>query len=651
MTVLRQAESWRWWVLSCLILVACGRAREETEPSMSPRPHLEIVEALRQDLEAVRHPSDGGGSAWIVDEGATSHGVMAGSPGQWTISYEAGPLGIAEGGWLFFQAPPFWGWSTPQVMNPDGLGFSQVSTDAEGVLLEAQTVDQGLLGIEVQGRALEEGEQVQVIYGAGDSGAIADRFAESESSFFIAVDGDGDGVRKLVPGPLSVRVLAGPPAQMVAFLPSTARPGEPVTIRIAILDSTGSAGVDIDGQIELRGEGFRDLPAVVEMTSVERGVLQLEASVENEGVFRIEATGPNNMKAKSNPLVVSTTGERIVWGDLHGHSALSDGTGTFEDYFGYARDVAGLDVVALTDHDHWGMEPLALNPEFWSEIRRQVEGFYRPGEFVTLLGYEWTSWIHGHRHVLYFGSEGEVLSSVNPDFESPEQLWNALRGKPALTVAHHSAGGPIPTNWQFPPDPELEPITEIVSVHGSSEAMDSPGLIYSPLPGNFVRDVLDRGFRFGFVGSGDSHDGHPGLAHLASPSGGLAAFLTEDLTREGILRALKSRRVYATNGPRIVLETRFDGRVMGEEIQLDELDSGSSAPDSGELTVEVVASSPLDRVDVIRSGQIHSSVPCDGKEECGFSYTLENLNPGEYVYVRAVQIDGGAAWSSPNYWR
>jgi hypothetical protein len=90
---------------------------------------------------------------------------------------------------------------------------------------------------------------------------------------------------------------------------------------------------------------------------------------------------------------------------------------------------------------------------------------------------------------------------------------------------------------------------------------------------------------------------------------------------------------------------------MGEEIQLDELDSGSSAADSGELTVEVVASSPLDRVDVIRSGQIHSSVPCDGKEECGFSYTLENLNPGEYVYVRAVQIDGDAAWSSPNYWR
>ena len=29
---------------------------------------------------------------------------------------------------------------------------------------------------------------------------------------------------------------------------------------------------------------------------------------------------------------------------------------------------------------------------------------------MTILGYEWTSWVHGHRHVLYFGDEGEVLT-------------------------------------------------------------------------------------------------------------------------------------------------------------------------------------------------------------------------------------------------
>jgi hypothetical protein len=390
---------------------------------------------------------------------------------------------------------------------------------------------------------------------------------------------------------------------------------------------------------------------VVEMKAEQRGVLHLEVLVESEGIFRVAAEGPDGLRAESNPLVVSSEVDRVLWGDLHGHSALSDGTGTVEDYFRYARDVAALDVAALTDHDHWGMEPLALNPQFWAEIRRQGDLFYRPGRFVTVLGYEWTSWIHGHRHVLYFDSEGEVLSSVDPAFESPEQLWAALKGKPALTLAHHSAGGPIPTNWQIPPDPELEPVTEIVSVHGSSEAMDSPGLIYSPLPGNFVRDVLDRGYKFGFVGSGDSHDGHPGLAHLTSASGGLAAFLTSDLTREGILEALRSRRVYATNGPRIVMATRLGGRLMGADVGLDEVGMGPSGAGSAELTVWIVAPGPLDRVDVIRSGQIHESVACDGERDCRFAMTFEDLEAGEYLYVRAVQADGGAAWSSPYYLR
>jgi len=633
-----------------LIAVSCGPAPEDPAASMSPRPHLEIVEALRQDLEAERDPSDGGGRAWIVEDSGTA-AVRAGSPGKWAFLYEAGPLGISDGGWLFFQAPPFWGWSTPQVMNPEGLGYTRVSTSADGVALEAQTVDQGLLGVQIKGRALEEGEQVELVYGAGELGAIADRYAESEASFFIAVDGDGDGVRQKVEGRLNIRVLAGPAAQMVVLQPSTAQPGERVRITVAILDSTGSAGVEVEGRILLRADGMADLPSEVEMVAEQGGVVHLEAAVGGEGIVRIEAEGPNGLTAVSNPLVVSTEPEPILWGDLHGHSALSDGTGTFEDYFRYARDVAALDVVALTDHDHWGMEPLALHPELWSEMGRQVELFNNPGVFVTILGYEWTSWIHGHRHVLYFDSMGQVLSSVDPEFETPQQLWGALRGKPAVTFAHHSAGGPIPTNWQIPPDPELEPVTEIVSVHGSSEALDSPGLIYSPLPGNFVRDVLDRGFQLGFVGSGDSHDGHPGLAHLASPSGGLAAFLIDDLTREGVLVALRSRRVYATNGPRIVMDTRLDGQLMGAEVELAELSDDSTAAPAVELSVGVVAPGPLERIDVIRSGQIHFSVACDGQTECRFVRALEDLHPGEYVYSRAVQVDGGAAWSSPNYLR
>ena len=161
-----------------------------------------------------------------------------------------------------------------------------------------------------------------------------------------------------------------------------------------------------------------------------------------EGVYRLRAEGPGELSAESNPMVVGEEGMRILWADLQIHTNFSDGTGIPEDVLRYARDVAALDVAAITDHDHWGMLFLDQHPSLWDHIREQSARFHQPGSFVTFLGYEWTSWIHGHRHVLYLDDDGEVLSSIDPRYDEPEELWDALRGRSALTVAHHSAGEP-----------------------------------------------------------------------------------------------------------------------------------------------------------------------------------------------------------------
>ena len=162
------------------------------------------------------------------------------------------------------------------------------------------------------------------------------------------------------------------------------------------------------------------------------------------------------------------------------------------------------------------------------------------------------------------------------------------------------------------------------------------------MPGNFVRDALDRGYRFGFVGSGDSHDGHPGLSQLAAVSGGLAAILAEERTRESVLAAMRARRVYATNGPRILLRTALGPHTMGTAVSL---------PDGGTLSetlfVRVVAVEPLARIDLIRSGQIVDSIGVGGHLRVELQRRVEDLRAGEYLYVRAVQVNQGTAWSSP----
>ncbi len=444
-----------------------------------------------------------------------------------------------------------------------------------------------------------------------------------------------------------IDVLSAPPSQLRVILPSVVRPGKPFRITIAALDSHANAGYPFEGKVVLTStpvEARINLVEPVIFVASDRGRKTFEAIVREPGVIRVHAESENGLVGDSNPMLVASDGKNILWGDLHGHTSLSDGTGTVEDYFTYARDVSALDVVAITDHDHWGVLQLDEHPEFWEETKTQTRRFYQPGRFVTVLGYEWTSWIHGHRHVLYFEDEGEIYSSISLDYETPTQLWDALRGKRALTFAHHSAGGVIRTNWEFPPDPVLEPVTEITSVHGSSEALDSPALIYDPVPGNFVRDVLDRGYRFGFVGSSDSHDGHPGLAHLVTDSGGLAAIITDTLTRESVLEALRARRVYATNGPRILLRTALDSYPMGASIP-----KPKAGGYTGELFIQVIAEAPLERVDLIRSGKLVDSTPIDALLEVTLSRKIEDLVSGEYLYVRAVQEDSGAAWSSPIY--
>ena len=613
----------------------------------------ETYQALRDDLAARRDASDGGGKAWLTEpaaDGAVRPTVQAGSSARFAITYEAGPAGIAVGGALFLQPSPFWGWSSPQTRSEDGPGYTEARTDAAGLTLTAEDLGE-IVAFRIGGRALAAGEKVELVYGAGPAKARVDTYAEDESRIWLAVDGDGDGVRVVVRESPTVDVLPGPPARLLILGPTTAAPGDTVRYAVSVVDAAGNAGVPFNGVVAIGAPAELDIPSLVDFRPEHGGTQAVSGKVVQPGVYRVRATTDGGLAAESNPLVVRAGTPPILWGDLHGHSNLSDGTGTPDDYLAYARDVARLDVVALTDHDHWGMLFLDQNPDLWQRIREAIRLFDEPGRFTTILGYEWTSWLQGHRHVLYFADGGEVLSSMDERYEKPDQLWKALAGQPVLTFAHHSAGGPVGTNWNFAPDPELEPVTEVASVHGSSEAWDTPGRIYHPIKGNFVRDALARGYRFGFIGSGDSHDGHPGLVQLVAPHGGLAALVGAETNRESIRNTLRARSVYATNGPRIFLRVELEGAQMGAVLEAAKLPS-DRAP---HLDVRVAGTAPIASIDVVRgkTGAEASveSFTVEGEREWSGRREIDPLEPGDYVYVRVVQKDGGAAWSSPIYSR
>jgi len=649
--------------LSALALLGLAACAEELTPvakdppsasaatqPRSARPQLRAE--LLADLAAVRHAADGGGRAWIEgfeDRPATA---IAGESGSWCVVYEAGARGIAVGGSIDLQVSPFWGWSTPQTEREDAAGFTLVECAAAGVELDLRTSDLQRLRASVGGRALAQGEQVRFRYGAGAAGAKADDFAERGERFWLAVDGDGDGVRAWVLDSPRIDVLAGPAALLSVVAPSVLRPGESALLRLALLDRSGNAGVREGARLS-----FLDAPALLGLP--ESCTLEADSGAVGTAAFAAGEAGTHRFRARATladgrelacdvgPIVVSATAPRILWADLHGHSNESDGSGTPEHYWRYARDVAGLDMAALTDHDHWGIRFIDQRLEDWRAFTALARSFDAPGSFVALPGYEYTDWIHGHRCVLWFGDEAALYSSLDERSDTPQELWSLLRGKPALSIPHHVAGGPIALDWELVGEGAIEPVVEITSVHGSSEAADGERRIYSPVPGHFARDGLRRGHVLGFIGSGDSHDGHPGLSHLGGhyAGSGLAGIVCEERTKEALLAALRSRRVFATSGARILVRFSLAGKPMGAIV------GASEVAKSAALFAQASGPAPIRSIDVIQGDSVAISVDGDGSCELTLSGALEGLRAGEWVYVRVLASDGSQAWSSPIFVR
>lgn len=582
---------------------------------------------MQRDRAAPRHPSDGGGTVHKVDGPDT---VGAGELVSLGIELVVGPAGIATGGAITLLPSPFWGWSPPQAEAPGAPGWTIV-TGPEGAGLVTTAVD-GMLIATVRGRPLVAGERVRFDYGAEET-ARADRFAERCSAIWVTVDGDGDGVRAVIPEPVTVTVTAGPPDRVIATLPSAVAPGTTVTLHLASVDAVGNAFGGPATEVALTGTAGLELPATARLDDA--GLASVPVTPRAPGLHRVSVRAPDGRTFLSNPMVVRDGVLPILWADLQIHSALSDGTGEPDELYRYAREVAALDVAAVTDHDHWGMRFLDASPELRARIETATEAANVPGTFVAVHGFEWTSWVHGHRHVLGFEGPIPWWSSLDPATDAPAELAAAARGLPVLIVRHHPAGGPVAIDWSFPVDPVLEPVVEVASVHGQSESPDLPGPIYDAVRTAFVDVQLAKGARFGLVGSTDGHDGHPGLSQLAGGAGGLTAIEGAEATRASVHAALLARRVYATNGPRIVLRVTAGGQTMGSVLPARPV----------EVEVRVVGTAPIDRIELVgRAGVVGSR-----RGEGTVLFATFPLAPvdGDLVYVRVVQTDGGLAWSSP----
>jgi hypothetical protein len=365
----------------------------------------------------------------------------------------------------------------------------------------------------------------------------------------------------------------------------------------------------------------------------------------------------------------------------------------------------------------------ALTRTIWERLTTSAEKFNQPGVFTALIGFEWTSSPDGnnlHRNVIFRDDKDKadrVLPFSNYDSSDPEDLWDWMAayeektGGRLLAVAHN---GNLSNGLMFdyvtltdrrPLDRDYaerrmrwEPLYEVTQIKGDGETHPSlspndefadygtwdRGSFASAktpdmLPREYAREALKQGlkyerdlganpFKFGMVGSSDSHTslatteennffgkatpaepGAPGrfderitgltedpegrdftIRSYQSLAAGLAAVWATENTREALFDAMQRKEVYATTGTRIIVRVFAGWDFEEDEVTRPDFAGTGYArgvPMGGELSNAPAGGAPkfmvrvlrdpdganLDRIQIVKgwldaSGETHEAV-------------------------------------------
>lgn len=361
---------------------------------------------------------------------------------------------------------------------------------------------------------------------------------------------------------------------------------------------------------------------------------------------------------------------------------------------GKGIDAFNLLVQKMTKGAEAKIENESMLTNAWTKIMALADQYNSPGEFTAFIGYEWTSQPGGNNlhRVVVFRDDQSTVDAVLPfsafDSENVEDLWDYLAayekdtGGQVLAIPHNgnlSSGTMFAPLYQTDGKPidqpyaatrsRWEPIVEVTQSKGTGEAhpflspddefaefeiVDTTNLggtaqrTTDMIQYEYARPALKMGlqfeeslgtnpFKFGMIGSTDSHSGLPatreenwwGKAPFLEPSpkrwedvlirsskdpsldltalqlaaSGLAGVWATDNTREAIWDAMARKEVFGTTGTR--LQVRVFGGYGFEEKDLERQDLATrgyaaGVPMGGELEAAPEGASPAFLVEAMR---------------------------------------------------
>ncbi len=290
-------------------------------------------------------------------------------------------------------------------------------------------------------------------------------------------------------------------------------------------------------------------------------------------------------------------------GEVHAHTKESDGQGTVEEAYAYARDIAKLDFFAITDHSN------SINLNTYKNTHKPIaDKFNDPGKYVTLYGYEQTYNIstgyYGHLNVL------NTLTFTTRSSVNLPAFYRLMAKDPDAIVMFNHPGYTWGNFLDFKYDKDVDKVLNLIEIKGSG--YDTQYAL-----------ALTQGWHVSPVYNEDNHSPNWGNASEAC-----GYVLAPALTRANIIEAFEKNRTYTTTDGTLKIYYKINNEWMGARLD---------NPDKLEVSVNISTERPtgIGTIYLMTEANIIVAQTSAGTKKT-YDWNLTVSPDFDYYYIKVV---------------
>lgn len=328
----------------------------------------------------------------------------------------------------------------------------------------------------------------------------------------------------------------------------------------------------------------------------------------------------------------------FYFGQLHAHTNISDGKGTLDEAYQWARDKGKADFIAITDHSNWFDNDKSANindgsmSNSWVNAHNIADKYNEDGKFTAIYGYEmtWSGSTGGWGHINTFNTKGfESRSNTKMDLKN---YYDTIAKQPqSISQLNH----PGKTFGDFADfgfySKEADNVVNLIEVGNGEGPVRGSG--YFPSYEYYTR-ALDKGWHLAPTNNQDNHKGNWITSNTAR-----TVILANEKSRDGLYEAMREKKVYATEDENLKVNYTVNNMPMGSFVGNAEklnFTINVNDPDSTDVIskVSIIANGGVE----VQSKQFSSNV---------VNWDLQLSPEYSYYYIKVEQKDKDIAVTAP----